>query len=218
MQTRIARIFKELVHHFPYAAVGVAACLGILLGIEKAGWRPAGTTSFHIFHPIHLFLSGAVTTAMFYEYEKRHFKTVAVKAMVVGFFSTFPICSLSDVFIPYLGGLLWKTPVQFHLCAIEEPWLVFPASFAGIIFGVLFLRWVEKGTEIFHPFHVLVSSLASLLYLASFDVALWQESAVVPFIITLIAVWVSCCFSDIIFPLWFVGMKAPCCGHHPHDY
>lgn len=213
MQTRIARIFKELVHHFPYAAVGVAASIGFLLGIEKAGWHPVGTTPFHIFHPIHLFLSGAVTTAMFYEYEheKKIFKTV-----IIGFLSTFPICTLSDIFIPYVGGLLWHTPVQFHLCAIEEPWLVFPASFAGIFLGMIFLQLVEKGTEIFHLLHVLVSSLASLLYLASFDVALWQESAVVPFVITLIAVWVPCCLSDIIFPLCFAGMKAPCCGHHPH--
>lgn len=214
MQTRLKRIFKEFVHHLPYAAVGVLACVGILLVIEKMGLRYRPRQLFHITHPTHLFISAMVTSAMFWKYEKRW-----LRAIVVGFFGTIPICLLSDVFMPYLGGYLFGTPVQFHLCAVEEPYLVYPACVGGIFVGISFLSWVDKGTEFFHLLHILVSSLASLLYLVSFDISLWEQSSLIAFGITLIAVWFPCCLSDIVFPLTFVeGGKVPCCGHHPHEY
>lgn len=214
MQTRITRIFKELIHHLPYSAVGVAACVGILLAIEKAGFSYSPRQYFHITHPTHIFLSAVVTTAIFWKYEGRWLKT-----FLVGFFGTIPICSLSDVVFPYLGGWLFGTPVEFHLCAIEEPLLVYPASLLGIGVGIFLLRWVERGTEIFHLLHIMVSSLASLFYLVSFDIDLWHFSVTIAFFITLVAVWVPCCLSDIVFPLAFVkNGHAPCCGHHTHEF
>lgn len=214
MQTRITRIFGELIHHLPYAAVGVAACVGLLLAIEKMGWSYTPTQYFHITHPTHIFLSAVVTTAIFWKHERRWLKT-----FLVGFLGTIPICTLSDVFFPYLGGILFGTPVMFHLCAVEEPHLVYPAALLGVAVGMVLLRWVERGTEIFHLLHIMISSLASLLYLISFDVDLWQLSVTFAFIVTVIAVWVPCCLSDIVFPLAFVkNGRAPCCWHHPHEF
>lgn len=213
MKLKVARIFKELIHHLPYSSVGVAASLGLLLGLEKMGWHIPSLLSFHITHPTHIFLSAIVTTAMFWKYEKK-----MAKAIVIGLVGTIPICTVSDIFIPYCAGYLLHTPIQLHLCAIEEPWLVYPACLLGIALGIILLKWVERLTEFCHLSHVLISSLASLLYLISFDLSLWQGSALLAFVITVFAVWIPCCLSDIVFPLAFVkGGHAPCCGHHPHD-
>lgn len=213
MKNKFSRIFKELVHHFPYSAVGVAASLGTLLALEKMGWRYHPLFSFHLLHPTHIFLSAVVTTAVFWKYEQGLWK-----AGLIGFFGVVPVCSLSDIGIPYLGSFLLKTPAQFHLCIVEEPWLVFPSCFLGIAAGIFFLKWVEKLTEFGHFSHVLVSSLASLLYLISFDTLLWEGYALLAFGITVLAVWIPCCLSDIVFPLLFVkGAHVPCCGHHPHE-
>lgn len=213
MQTRIGRILKEFIHHLPYSAVGVAACVGILLGLEKMGLSYQPKQFFHVTHPTHIFLSAVVTTAIFWKYERRWLKT-----FLIGFFGTIPICTLSDVFFPYLGGLLFGTPPAFHLCAVEEPWLVYPSALLGIVVGMSLLKRVEKGTEIFHLLHIMVSALASLLYLISFDVDLWRLSVTFAFSVTVAAVWVPCCLSDIVFPLWFVkNGKAPCCGGGHHE-
>lgn len=214
MQTRIARIAKEFIHHLPYSAVGVAACVGILLGLDRMRWNPDPLILFHVMHPLHILLSAAVTTAIFWKYERRW-----IRAVLIGFAGSVVICLLSDVVVPYLGAVLFHQRILFHLCAIEEPWLVYPSALIGILSGIYLLNWLEKGTEFFHLSHVLVSSLASLLYLVSFDIALWRGSAFLAFAITLVAVWIPCCLSDIVFPLAFVKEgKAPCCGHHPHDY
>lgn len=216
MKLRVTRIVRELIHHLPYSAVGVAAALGFLLALEKVGWRGDAEGSFHIMHPAHIFLSALVTTAMFWKYERKFFR-----ALLIGLLGTLPICVVSDIAIPYLGGLLLGTPVVFHLCVVEEPWLVFPASVVGVLCGMFFLKWVERITEFGHLSHVLVSSLASLFYLISFDVTLWGGSISLVFAITLLAVWLPCCLSDIVFPLVFVRGEPPhipCCGHHPHAF
>lgn len=208
MQGRLKEIGIEFVHHLPYSAVGVAASLGILLAWEKMGGL-APQPSFHLFHPVHILFSAVVTTAMFWKYEKR-----AIKATLVGFFGTVPICSISDVFLPYLGGIVLKNPVQFHLCATQEPWLVYPAAIGGIFFGFLLPTLLSKLTEFTHLLHVLVSSLASMLYLISFDLGLWQGSLLLVFFITVLAVWIPCCLSDIVFPLTLARKEEGISGHH----
>lgn len=214
MNNKLFRITKEFIHHFPYSAVGVAAALGMILGFEKMGVAGDPDVVFHIMHPAHIFLSALVTTALFWKYEKQLIKTV-----LVGLLGSIPVCVLSDVFIPYIGGALLGTPIEFHLCAIEEPWLVYPAGVVGVVLGIFLLNWVEKGTEISHLLHVMISSLASLFYLVSFDVPLWLTSTWAAFVITLLAVWLPCCLSDIIFPLALVkNGHSPCCGHHPHEF
>lgn len=214
VHTRIGRIFKEFIHHFPYSAVGVAACVGLLLAVERMGWKMTPLVFFHVMHPLHVLLSAAVTTAVFWKYEERW-----LKAGLIGLFGSVVICLLSDVVVPYFGAVLFHTQIPFHLCAVEEPWLIYPSAAMGILAGIFLLRLLERGTEFFHLAHVLVSSLASLLYLVAFDIALWRGETLLAFAITLAAVWVPCCLSDIVFPLAFVkGANSPCCGHHPHEY
>lgn len=199
----------ELLHHLPYSAVGVGAALGVLLAWEKIGWLGLPQTGFHWFHPLHLFLSAIVTTAMFWKYERR-----MTKAILVGFFGTIPICTISDIIFPYVGAGFLSTPIQFHLCLVEEPWLVFPATGLGILFGLWLPNWVEQTTEYSHLLHMLISSLASILYLVAFGFSLWAWSLLAVFVITVVAVWIPCCFSDIVFPVICSDGKMPTCHHH----
>lgn len=210
MAARVAKIVREFLHHFPYSAVGVGASLGLLLGLEKMRWMLPPEETFHITHPLHVFLSAIVTAAMFWKYEKNFVKTILISMIAV-----IPICVISDVLFPYLGGLLFHTSIGFHLCLIEEPWLVLIPCFLGIFFGILLLKGVERLTEFTHLAHVLVSSLASMLYMISFDASLWHNSAFAVFLITVLSVWIPCCLSDIVIPLAFVkGEASPCCGQH----
>jgi len=140
-----------------------------------------------------------VTTAIFWKYHPEW-----LRASLIGFIGTIPVCAVSDILIPYLGGVFFGTPIVFHFCIISEPWLVFPFCILGIVFGIFLIRWVEKGTEMTHLLHVLVSSLASLLYLVTYDVSLWAISLWMVFMITLVAVWIPCCLSDIVLPLLFI--------------
>lgn len=208
------RILKEFIHHLPYSAVGVAACVGILLWLDRIHWNSHPLLLFHVMHPLHILLSAAVTTAIFWKYEQRW-----LKATAIGFIGSVGICLLSDIVVPYLGASLFHTQIDFHLCVVEEPWLIYPSAAVGILGGIFWLNLLERGTEFFHLLHVLVSSLASLLYLISFDIQLWRAHALLAFAITLVSVWVPCCLSDIVFPLALVKEgKVPCCGHHPHEY
>ena len=209
--TKLKAIVTEFLHHLPYSATGVAAAFGIVMAWKKLAVNQQSIDYFHITHPTHIFLSAVVTTAIFWKFH-RHW----LQAILVGLVGTLPICTISDIFIPHLGSVLLGTPTVLHICMIEEPYLVFPACFAGIFLGIFLLKYVERVTEIGHLLHVLVSSLASLLYLIAFDASLWQESLFLVFLITLLAVWVPCCLSDIVFPLLFVPKNSIEQWHGPH--
>lgn len=225
---KAVRILKELLHHLPYSAVGVAASLGLVLAAEKMGWvRGVGGNStgenvvvwgaeewLHGMHGLHLFLGCVVSSAIFWKVERGWFRLV-----LVGFVIPILICTLSDMVVPYFGSrLLGGNPV-WHLALVQEPLIVFAPAIFGVVLGVLLVNVVMKLTEITHLLHVLVSSLASLFYIVSFSYSFWSAHTLLVFGITIVAVWGPCCFSDIVLPLAFTkGRGIPCCGHHPHDY
>jgi len=60
---------------------------------------------------------------------------------------------------------------------------------------------VEKSTEYSHSVHVLFSSAASILYLLAFGLQGWIDSLSAVFFVTIVAVVLPCCASDIVFPL-----------------
>jgi hypothetical protein len=157
---------------------------------------------FHIFHPTHILLSALVTTAMFWKHERRFIKT-----LLVGFVGSVAICGISDILLPYLGGKLLGTEMHLHICAIEHPRMIVPFAVIGVAVGFLVPSAIEKSTEFSHSMHVLVSSMASILYLISFGVPDWTHMIGEVFLITIVAVMLPCCLSDIVFPLSFVDRK-----------
>lgn len=198
-------ILIELGHHLPYSTFSVLAGMVLVTAIAYAGNEGVFKGFFHLFHPGHLLLSAAATTGMFWRYKKR-----IVMAIGVGFVGSAGICGISDVILPYLGGLALGQYMEFHICFVEHPLIVVPFVFAGIAAGILAEDFIKKSTVYSHSGHVLVSSIASTLYLISFGVKNWLNNLGWIFLIVVICVMLPCCFSDIIFPLLIVK-------DHDHD-
>jgi hypothetical protein len=206
-------ILIELAHHLPYSIFSVAMAL-IIMGtmtflailIEGEHRLPiASQKLFHILHPSHVLFSAVTTTAMFWKHEKRTFK-----ALLVGLIGSVTICGLSDVFLPFIGGNILGYPMHFHICLLQEPGLVFPFALVGIFAGRLITHTFDYSTEYSHSAHVLVSSMASILYIIAFGVPDWINAAGGIFLITVIAVMIPCCLSDIAFPIFCIHRD---CNH-----
>ena len=209
-ESKFRHIILELGAHLPYSIFGVVVAI-IILGIltsftivlNAVHLLPeAARELFHIFHPIHILLSAIVTTAMFWKHE-RHF----IKTLLVGFLGSIIICGLSDILLPYLGGNILGRRMGLHVCILEHPQVIIPFAVIGVLVGFLVPGAIEKSTEFSHSMHVLVSSMASILYLISFGITEWIGMVGGIFLITIIAVMLPCCVSDIAFPLTFIRTK-----------
>lgn len=194
----------ELGHHLPYSIFGVMSALimmgvctfmAILLGAEGLLGK-ASFKLFHIFHPAHILFSAVATTAMFWKYEHRIFK-----AVVVGFIGSVGICALSDIYFPFVGGFFLGIPMDLHVCAIEEPGLIYPFAVIGVLAGLLVTDAFDHSTQYAHSVHMFVSSVASLLYLMAFGLQDWIHFIGGVFLVTIVSVMIPCCLSDIVFPL-----------------
>lgn len=189
--------------HFPFTLLGAA--LGILLlGLFQIYFAPKGMLPgrflyrdfFHIFHGFHLLFSAVASTAVYYRYHPDW-----RPAVLVGFFATIIPCGASDIGIPYLGGFLLGKPLQFHWCLIEEPGLVFPFLVLGILGGLFGAKNLNRITYFSHGIHVLISSFASTFYFVAFGITDWAPLIGGIFAITVFAVVLPCCLSDIVLPI-----------------
>ena len=79
-----------------------------------------------------------------------------------------------------------------------------PFALLGIFAGMLVSPETHKSTMFSHAVHVLISSMASILYLIGFGLTEWIHVAGMVLIYMVIAVMVPCCTSDIVFPLLLV--------------
>ena len=196
----------ELRYHLPFSVFSVAVGITVL-GIMSAlmgmiNFSQASYKLFHIFHPLHMLFSSMATTAMFWRYERK-----LVKAIVVGFIGAVGICGISDIVMPYYSGKLLGVKMHWHLCVLEHPQIILPFTAVGILIGLL-VPEVRKSTIFSHAVHVLISSMASILYLVSFGLSEWVNVIGMVFIYMILAVIVPCCTSDIVFPLLLTGEEA----------
>ena len=191
----VRRIAIELKSHAPFTSFGAITGI-IIMAIMVLGNVPSGIshTLFYILHPVHVVLSAIVTTAMY----KRHSKGKVWAVILIGYVGSICIATLSDVVIPYLGGVLLTLKMEFHLGFIEKWWLVNPMALIGIAIGY----W-KPTTKFPHAGHVLLSTWASLFYFTAFGMANWIPLLPFIFLILFLAVWIPCCTSDIVFPLLF---------------
>ena len=209
-KNKLQHILRELAAHLPYSIFGVVIgimSLGVLtfvaIILDSEHLLPkAAQELFHVVHPVHILLSAIVTTAMFWKHEKHFFKT-----LFIGFVGSILICGMSDILLPYIGGKILGTEMHLHLCILEHPQIVLPFALIGVLTGFLVPSAIEKSTEYSHSMHVLVSSMASILYLISYGLTEWIHLAGGVFLVTIIAVMLPCCLSDIVFPLSFVHDK-----------
>lgn len=211
MEMKNMHIWEEMRHHLPFSIlsvsiglilVGIFTIMTEMLGIEDVS--PHSKEMFHIFHPVHLLFSAIATTAMFWQHERKFLKT-----FIVGFVGSVCICGISDIIIPYISGFLLGAHMYLHICIIEHPYLILPFVFLGIFMGFLAPGTLEKqeGVIFSHSIHVLVSAIASILYLVSFGVTDWIHRIGVVLFYMVLAVVIPCCTSDIVFPLLFTSNK-----------
>jgi len=194
----LTTILKELKRHAPFTASGalfgvVVMLLMVLLQIPRT-WS---SSIFWTLHPLHVVLSAQVTAGMYRLHGGRGFWTT----ILIGYFGSIGIATLSDSFIPFLGEWLLDLPHRgAHIGFIERWWLVNPLAFAGIAFASFWPR-----TRVPHAGHVLLSTWASLFHMTmALGDALDVLTLVVVPVFLFLAVWLPCCVSDIVFPLLFV--------------
>lgn len=235
-------ILIELKGHAPFTLLG--ALLGIVFMLVFRSVSNTGShVLFGIFHPAHVLLSAMVTASMFgLHTAKKRF----VLVLLVGYFGSIGIATLSDIIIPHIGtsmlGLNVPTHAhlhehhepedqaeqihededefRIHLGFIEEWYIVNPAALLGI-----FIAYFLPRTKFPHSFHVLISTWASSSYLLMSVKSEITIAAAMGILATLfIATWLPCCISDIVFPLLFVSSdvelagKCPIHLHHSHEH
>ncbi|MHC4757760.1 MAG: hypothetical protein ACYTE8_03820 [Planctomycetota bacterium] len=222
VKEKIKHISAELKGHAPFTALG--AVLGILfMLLFKSMNQTSSAVLFSVFHPTHVLLSAIVTASMFRIHTlKKHL----VLVLLVGYFGSIGIATLSDIIIPHMGSRLLGLDIpthadfhqdeteshehveaefdheeeQIHLGFIEEWYIVNPAALLGI-----FIAYFLPRTKFPHAGHVLISTWASSSYLLMNLQAQIHFLNVLGIFLTLfIATWLPCCISDIIFPLLFV--------------
>jgi len=197
------QIVFELKSHAPFTILG--AIMGIIIvAISQNLPYHIAYRVFYILHPAHVFLSALTTSAMYKLHThlpKKHIKCNLWILFLIGYLGTIGPATLSDSIIPYLGEILLKMPKrQIHLGFIEEWWLINPSALLGIT-----IAYLRPKTKFPHAGHVLVSTWASLFHIImAIGKSLNFISYLTIFVFLFLAVWLPCCFSDIIFPLLFV--------------
>ena len=239
LKEKLKHIVVELKGHVPFTLLGAA--LGVLfMLIFKNIDKPHARILFSIFHPSHVVLSAMVTASMFSLHRKaKNFLLI----LLVGYAGSIGIATLSDSIIPYIGGSLFGLNIpthaelhshsehdhesdninsehqsELHIGFIEEWYIVNPAA----VLGVLIAYFIPR-TKFPHTFHVLISTWASSSFLL-----MNIQNNITPLIlatvfgILFVAVWVPCCVSDIVFPLFFVKsdleLAGPCPVHDRHSH
>lgn len=201
----------ELKAHAPFTAFGTVTGIVIMaVFIQFQVPKEISSTLFWTLHPLHVLISALVTTAMY----QIHVGGGIWRTILIGYFGSVGIATLSDSLIPFAGEWLLDLPYRgIHLGFIEKWWLVNPLALAGIALG-----YVISHTKIPHAGHVLLSTWASLFHIimalgTSIDVVTTILIAVFLFL----AVWIPCCTSDIVFPLLWIK-EGNGNGKHPISF
>ncbi len=203
-----AKIIKELRIHAPFTIFGAVTGVIIIALFQKV---PSGVAHniFFVLHPIHVVLSALVTASMYKLHTCKNFNRNCLKGrcnlwklLIIGYIGSVGIATLSDCIIPFLGEVLLGMPNRgLHIGFIEKWWLINPLAVLGV-----FIACFRPSTKFPHAGHVLLSTWASLFHviMAIGDKQLhWYVYVAVVFFL-FIAVWIPCCLSDIVFPLFFV--------------
>jgi hypothetical protein len=236
MHTRTHAILSELRDHAPFTLFGAGTGILAML-LFKGAPTEVSYRLFQVFHPAHVILAASVTASLYRLHEKsKSFLAV----LLVGYFGAVGTATLSDCILPFYGETILDVSVpteakvhshagehdaadeheaesarpDIHLGFIEEWYLVNPAAILGVL-----IAWWRPRTKFPHAGHILISTWAS-----SFHILMntHRELSVLlllgVFVVLFIAVWLPCCFSDIIFPMFFVRSPHLHAAHeHPAE-
>jgi len=233
MKSRLVNILAELKAHAPFTLFGAVTGIAMMLVFRGLSEQTAYRL-FYVFHPTHVVLSAIVTASLFRLYEKT--KSFII-VLLIGYFGAVGVATLSDSIIPFFGesilgvaipteagvhgdlhkdegkvtgeGAMQYKP-KIHIGFIEEWYIVNPAALLGILIAYFLPR-----TRLPHAGHILISTWASAAHIMmNIHSEITILKTIGMLIVLFIAVWVPCCFSDIVFPMLFVETTAV----HPHTH
>ena len=242
MRGRLANILAELKAHAPFTLFGALTGIAMMLLFRNLSGQTSYHL-FYVFHPTHVALSAIVTASLFRLHEKTKgfiivlligylgsIGTATLSDSIIPFFGE----SILGVAIPTEAGVhggLHKSAERLadkneakvtseqpqhyepkiHIGFIEEWYIVNPAAILGILIAYFLPR-----TKLPHAGHILISTWASAAHIMmNTHSGVTILNAIGMFVVLFIAVWVPCCFSDIVFPMLFV--KAETISPHAHD-
>ena len=110
MNQRLQRILIELKNHAPFTLFGASTGLICMLLFRNAG-SIVNQRLFQVFHPGHVILSAIVTASLFKLYEN---KAGFVKILLVGYFGSIGVATLSDCVLPFFGESILGVAVPVH--------------------------------------------------------------------------------------------------------
>jgi hypothetical protein len=110
MNKRLQRILIELKNHAPFTLFGAATGLICMLLFRNAG-SIINHRLFQVFHPGHVVLSAIVTASLYKLYEN---KAGFLKILLVGYFGSIGIATLSDCVLPFFGESILGVAVPVH--------------------------------------------------------------------------------------------------------
>jgi hypothetical protein len=211
-------IWEEILCHFPYAIFSVALSL-IFLSLLTYSDVTVGHVKrlFHSFHYLHLLFAGTGVVLSFSKYSKS-----LLGMLCMGFIVPTIFCTVSDSVMPYLGGMYLGIPMHFHWCFISHLSVVLPILSVGVLNGLVMgshesRRKIYYSTT-FHFLHILVSALASILYLVGYGFSRWDEHFGFVFLFLIGAVLIPCTLSDIVVPMLFARRnKNNTCNTQTHS-
>ena len=139
------------------------------------------------------------------------FSANLLRGIVVAVVSSIIFCTLSDVILPYIAGLMLGVNMNFHLCFASELHNIIPFLTIGLINGVVMSKHVSSLKPFYsvgsHFGHILISSLASLFYLVSEGFDNWYPQMGLLFVFLVIAVVVPCTLADVVVPMFFAKSR-----------
>jgi len=198
---KLPKIRHELKAHAPFTLFGAFTGMIMMVLFRDLPHHTAHHL-FYFFHPLHICLSALVTASLYKNYlvkEQSEWKKF-LKVLIVGYVGSVLIGTLSDSLIPFWGETLLKMEHRhLHLGVIEKWWLINPLVFITLLFA-----YFKPTTKFPHAGHVLISTWASLFHML---MAVGSREAIPYlgiFVFLFLAVWVPCCFSDIVFPMLLV--------------
>lgn len=201
----VALLKAEFLCHMPYGILAVAASM-ILVSLMLFCTPPTplfaknANTLFHTLHFIHILFAASSVVLAFRKYSESRLGAIILGALVPAIF-----CTLSDVFLPYWGSLVFGLNVTLHLCFKSHLTSILPFLITGIVNGLL-LSHSKKCDDLMshaivsHFSHSFISALASFLYLLSHGFADLKHGMGIIFVVLLVSVIIPCIISDVIVP------------------
>ena len=197
---------EEISSHLPYAIVSVTlSIIALSIWVSNGLSQEHAHKYFHGFHFLHLLFSGIGVVLIFRKYSK----SIPV-GILTGFSVPAVFCTLSDSILPFLGGKYLGLDMHYHICFWDHITTVIPFLSAGVLIGFVISSY--SGKRLFysagsHFSHILISSMASILYFYSYGfVNLFSHMGFV-FIYLICAVLIPCSLADIVVPMTFAGLK-----------